>query len=175
MSIFREGGGRCYDPITTLAITAGVIGAGSSIYGGVSANSASKQEAKLQEQQGQLAYEESQTAATDEAFNQNQQVGRQKLAFLSNGVSLEGSPAMVLAESKKYGQSRVDSILRRGTAQYNLAQSEAQITRNKGRTALIGGILTGVGTLAATGVAAGKAGMFDPATKVGAGPEGLIG
>jgi hypothetical protein len=149
-----------------MAIAASGFQAVSSITGGISQNKASKAEADLQAQQGKIALDEAQTNATNEAYNQNQQIGQQRLAYLANGVSLEGSPSLVLAESKKYGQSQVDSILKSGAAKYNLAQQEAAITRNKGRAALIAGITEGVGTIGTAAGSAYKSGMFDPTKKI---------
>jgi hypothetical protein len=118
-----------------------LAGAGASIYSGLSANSAARQEAALERQQGNIAMSEAQVNAKNEAFNQTQAVQNQRVAFLANGVTLEGSPAMVLEQSKEYGQSQVDAILRQGAAKKALSDAEATITQNKGRAALIGGIL----------------------------------
>lgn len=147
------------------AVLAGAIGfsAVSSIAGGISAQSAANQEAKLQEAQGGIALAESKVNAQNEAYNQTQAVGKQRLAFLANGVSLEGSPAEVLAESTRYGQTQVDAILKQGSAQYTLAQQQAAITKNQGRAALIAGIASGVGTAATGASTLYKAGAFDPA------------
>ena len=118
-----------------------LAGAGASLYSGFAANSAARQEAALERQQGDIAASEAQVNAKNEAFNQTQAVQNQRVAFLANGVTLEGSPSMVLEQSKEYGQSQVDAILRQGAAKKALAYSEATITQNKGRAALIGGIL----------------------------------
>jgi hypothetical protein len=136
-------------PTALLAVqTAGAV---SSIAGGIGGISAANQEAQLQKQQGNIALQESQVNANNEAFNETQAVEKQRLAFLANGVSLEGSPSMVLAQSKAYGQTQVNAILNQGAAQYNLAQQEAAITQNKGRSALIADVAQGLGT-EATGV-----------------------
>jgi hypothetical protein len=131
----------------TLLAGATMFSAASSIGGGISGMMASNQEAKLQREQADIALAESRANATNEAYNQNIAVGKQKLAFLSNGVSLEGSPTLVLQESTRYGQQQVQSILDQGAARYKLGQKEAAITQNKGRAALIAGIAQGVGTL----------------------------
>ena len=118
-----------------------LVGAAGSLYAGISANSSARQEAALERQQGDIAMSEAQVNAKNEAFNQTQAVQNQRVAFLANGVTLEGSPAMVLEQSKEYGQSQVDAILRQGAAKKALSDAEATITQNKGRAALIGGIL----------------------------------
>ena len=115
-----------------------------SMYSGFAANAAAGQEASLQREQGQVAEQEAQVNATNEAFNQTQAVERQRLAFLANGVSLEGSPTAVIAQSKAYGQQQVNAILAQGAARANLAYEEAGITEAKGRAALVSGGLGGI-------------------------------
>ncbi len=137
----------------------------SSIGGGINAQSAANQNAKLQEQQGQIALDESKVTATNTAYNLNQQIGQQRLAYLANGVSLEGSPAIVQDQATKYGQTQVDAILKQGAAQYTLAQENAAVTRNQGRAALIAGFGSAVGTTASGVGTMYKAGVFDPAKK----------
>lgn len=162
-----EFGSRCYDPGSLALIGAVATGfsAGSSIFGGINANKAAKQEADLQAEQGRIAMQEAQTNATNEAYNQTQFVQKQRLAFLANGVTLEGSPSEVLKSSKNYGQQQVNAILSEGAAKYNLAQREAAITKNKGRAALLSGIAGGVSDVN-KGVQSGYfSGMFDPNKK----------
>ena len=144
-----------------LAVIGTAVSVAGSIYGGMAADSAAKREATAQREQGAIALQESRVNASNEAFNQTQAVQRQRLAFLSNGVTLEGSPAMVLEESRKYGQQQVDSILRQGVARYDLAGKEATITTNRGRAALIGGYAQAAGTLSANVGKAYNAGMMD--------------
>lgn len=138
-----------YDPSALLAVQS--AGAITSIAGGISQSNAANQNAQIQEQQGNLALQESQINANNAAFNETQQVQNQRLAFLANGVSLEGSPSLVLAQSKQYAQTQVNSILNEGAAQYNLSQEQAAVTKNQGRAALISGLAQGVGS-EATGV-----------------------
>ena len=144
-----------------LAVIGTAVSAAGSIYGGMAANSAAKREAAQEREQGALALQESRINASNEAFNQTQAVQRQRLAFLSNGVTLEGSPAMVLEQSRAYGQQQVDSILRQGTARYDLAGKSAANTENKGRAALIGGYMSAAGTVGSAAGSAYNAGLLD--------------
>jgi hypothetical protein len=138
-----------------------LVSAASSIYSGFAGKSAYDAEGNLQRQQADIAASEAQINAKNEAFNQTQAVQNQRLAFLANGVTLEGSPALVLEESKKYGQGQVDAILRQGAARKALGYAEADISKNKGRAALIGGFTQAAGSIA-QGIGSGaKAGMFD--------------
>ncbi len=147
--------------IPFLAVAAAGFAGVEAIAGGFSANSAAQQEAQLQQQQADLALKNSQQNATVEAYNATQLVQRQKVAYLANGVSLEGSPSMVLKNTTNLSQQNVQAILDRGTAEYNLGMEQKAQTLNKGRAALIGGIAGGVGTFATAAGAASKAGMFD--------------
>ena len=131
-------------PAAMLAIQS--AGAIAQVSGGIGAENAANQEAALQKQQGQIALSESQINANNAAFNYTQQVQGQRLGFLASGVSLEGSPALVVASSKKYAQGQVQSILNSGAAQYNLAQEQAAMTINKGRAGMIAGIMQGMST-----------------------------
>lgn len=138
------------------------FGAISSTIGGFSAMSASNKEAELQQQQGSIALSEAQTNAQNTAFNETQAVGRQQLAFLANGVSLEGSPSAVVKASTAYGQTQVQSILNQGAAQDKLDIAQATQTQNQGRAAFIAGISQAVGTTASGVGTLYKAGAFDP-------------
>lgn len=147
--------------LETALIAAAVVSAGASIAGGISADKASKKEANLLNDQASLAESESLAEANRRATEVRQFQRRQKLSFLKNGVTLEGSPLLVLDETLRSGQEEVDAIVRRGGAQAKYYRESAAQARNKGRAALIGGI----GSAASTAVGAygiGKsAGMFN--------------
>lgn len=141
-----------------LAATA--ISAVSSIAGGVSANSAARREGALLDEQGRLSQEESDREAQLHADDVRRFSKTQSLAFLKNGVTLAGSPLLTVQDSVARGQEEVDSISKSGAAQRTLYNQRAEITRNQGRAALIGGIGQAAGT-AASGYATGKkAGLF---------------
>lgn len=142
------------------ALFAAALSAGGEIIGGIQQDRASKREAALQEQQGQLAYDEAQRNAELEARDQTQFVQQQKMAYLANGVSLEGSPLSVLEESRSYGQKQVQSILDQGAAYKNLMYQSATNTRNKGRAALIGSFFKGAGDIGMGIYNFGQAGGF---------------
>lgn len=152
--------------IETALILATVAAVGGKVAGGMAANSAAKTEAGLMDQQAALGREESITSAENLARDRRQFLNAQKLAFLKNGVSLEGSPLLVLEDTRAYAQREVDATIKRGQAQYNLTRAQAQLTRNKGRAALIGGITDGIGTAASMGMSMNNAGMFNSTKKV---------
>lgn len=94
--------------------------------------------AKAQELQAQAALEDAQNAATQKAGDVRRAHGRQAIAYASSGVTLEGSPLLVLNETLRLGQQEVDALMKRGTAQANLYNQAAFQTRNEGRAALLG-------------------------------------
>lgn len=145
------------------AVLAGAIGfsAVSSIAGGINGMVASNGEAALQRQQAEIAGRQAQDNATLETFNQKTAIGRQQISFLANGVSLEGSPSLVVKQSEDYGQMQVNSILRQGAATSALLKAQATQTQNQGRAALLAGIAKGAGTAAEGGYTLYKAGAFD--------------
>lgn len=146
--------------IETALIAATVVSAGASIMGGISARSSANREAKALNEQAALAQNEATAEAQRRATEVRQFQRRQKLAFLKNGVTLEGSPLLILDETLTAGQEEVDAIMRRGTAQAKYYRESAAITKNKGRAALIGGI-GGAASSFIGGYGIGKsAGMF---------------
>jgi flagellar biosynthesis component FlhA len=151
--------GLCYDPVTmTIAV---VAMAGGQIYSGIQANKAAKEQASSMEDQARIAKEESDIQAEQKSTERRKFLAEQRMAYLSNGVSLEGTPMFVQEETWKEFQSEIEAIRRSGSAQYGFGMKEAATTRNSGRAALLSGIMSGVGTAA---MGAHKSGMFSAKT-----------
>jgi len=144
---------------TTLLATAAVVGAASSVASGYSAKQAARREAGALQEQGNLALEESRLAAQQRADEVRKTAKKQKLAFLKNGVTLEGSPLLTIQETERQGQQEVDAIIKRGYALNDLYATRASITENQGRAQFIGGIGSGLSNLASFGVS-----MYSPST-----------
>ena len=126
--------------VTAAFITFAAISAVSSIAGGIAGNKAAKQEATLLDEQGRIAQSEAQAEAQRVANANRKFLKRQKLAFLKNGVTLEGSPLFTLETTLEEGQAEVDAVARRGAAQQRLFSQRASQTRSSGRTSFISGI-----------------------------------
>lgn len=149
------------------ALIAGIaLSAGASVAGGFAADKASKKEANALNDQAGIAQDEATAEANRRATEVRQFQRRQKLAFLKNGVTLEGSPLLILDETLASGQEEVDAIMKRGTAQAKLLRENAAQARNKGRAALIGGIGSAASTVIGGYGIGRSAGMFGstPAT-----------
>jgi hypothetical protein len=135
------------DPVTIAFVTFAAVSAVSSIAGGMTANKAARAEASLLDEQGRIAQQEAAAEAQRVANENRRFMKRQKLAFLKNGVSLEGSPLFEQERVLRESQEEVNAEVRRGNAQAELFSRRAQITRNEGRASMIGGITQGVGAV----------------------------
>lgn len=125
----------------------------SSIIGGMQQKQEAKNQAALATQQAQMQAAEQVRLADKEARYEQENADKtrrlQKLAYMKSGVSLEGTPFLALAETKRRGKENVDEILAAGTAGSNAAIAEgrirAQNMKSTGRQAFIQG-LTNAGT-----------------------------
>jgi len=105
---------------------------------GVSDFKAAKQEGKDLRRQGAVALRESEAEA-ERVGEQGRRFGqRQRLSFLKQGVRLECSPLLILAETAEKSAEEVAGIQRRGQAQAQLFRSRGQITERGGRSRLLG-------------------------------------
>lgn len=125
-----------------------ILGAAGGVAGGVEAFRASREEASELRAEGEIVRGESEQAAQDRAIENRKFVADQKLTFLKNGITLEGSPLLVLKETKEIGQREVASIRTRGIRQQSKLRKQAKRTKRAGRAALIKSI-TGAGAGAA--------------------------
>lgn len=115
--------------LETIALISAGLQVGGSILGGIQQQEAYEDQAKIQEQQ---AEEQARQLARE-----NIQLEKaQKVAYLSSGVSLEGSPLLVMAEDRRIGQENIQNTLETG-------RTQASSLRKSGRQALIGGLVGG--------------------------------
>lgn len=151
------------DPVSAMAVVFAVstlTGAAGQIYSGYSADKASKKQSGLIMDQARLTQEEARLEAERRATEVRRFEKRQRVAFLKSGVTLEGSPLLILEETLFEGQKEVDAIVKSGNTRATFLEREAQITRSEGRAQLIGGILGGVSDAGTSFAAGANAGMF---------------
>ena len=130
------------------AIIAASISALASVAGGISAAQARREEADNLRDQGILANQEAQIeAARLEAENKALRKKR-AMAFIKNGVTLDGSPLFLIEEQKKEDTAQSAAIRNRGFAQGRLAFKKAKVSESTGRAEFIGGIGQAAGTVA---------------------------
>lgn len=99
-------------------------------------------------EQTRVAFKESQVAAD----NAKSAERRQKLAYLASGVTLEGSPLLIMEETRRKGAENVDEILRAGDAASGALMQEGYNSKTalnaKGRDAFMSGIGSGLSSFA---------------------------
>lgn len=143
-----------------VALAAVAISAISSIAQGISANNAAQSEADFLEQQAHLTAAEFAAEAARVRDQNRKFMKRQKLAFLKNGVTLDGSPLFILEETLEEGQKEVNAIAARGTAIAASYFQRADSVRDEGRNALIGGFTNAATTVFSAFTAGSQAGLF---------------
>lgn len=119
-----------------------------SIAGGFMGQSSYSKEAEMLRQQGDLALAEARRTAEQKAREVTEFQAAQGHRYVTSGVTMEGSPALVLERTRKLGQEEVDALIRQGEAQKRLAYMQADITRNKGRASMFAGVVKGLTPMA---------------------------
>jgi len=132
---------------TGALIGGSLLGAGANIIGGAAADEAARQQSSIILQQGALAREESEEEARRLEIEARKFRARQNVLFGKSGVTLEGSPLLVLEETRREGARQATAVRRQGVARANLAVAESQRVRNQGRARLLTGFLGGGASL----------------------------
>ena len=133
---------------STIIAAAALAGAGASVFGAVQANSAADEQADLARSDASARAAErarmTERQSTLEQRDINDTLDRQKLAYLASGVTLEGSPLLMMEETRKRGAENIEEIELAGKAgsQAQLAEGRrtAESAKASGRQAMIRGI-----------------------------------
>jgi len=121
----------------------------SSLYSGFSAQQSASQQAQWQLMEGELAkqdYAHKGYLALDEGYRLRQ---RQAMEYIGAGVEIQGTPLLMLAETKRRVEVEADWINRTGGNINILSQAKASTTKNEGRSAFISSIFSAGGYLLA--------------------------
>lgn len=101
----------------TLLIAGAALGAGSSIFGGISARNQSKRQARALEaqaafnrQQATFERELGEFDALQQSRAFDQLIGRQKLSIAASGIKYEGSPLDLIDESLRDKEETIENI-----------------------------------------------------------------
>lgn len=148
------------DPVSLAFIAAAAVAGGGKILGGMSERDAQKTQAGLYEDQARLAQSEAAANAKRRAIEVRRFAANQKVAFLKNGVTLEGSPLLALEDTYAQGQEEVDMIVKSGTAKSDLYFRQGQLSKKQGRAAMVSGITGAVSTGIQAFGAGSQGGMF---------------
>jgi len=107
---------------------------------GLSAKKSAKEEARDLRAQGALQLEESEAEALRIEEEGEQLEAKQKVGFLKSGVSLLGSPLLVLGKTFTGTQEQAAATRRRGRALSSLTVGKAKRVKRGGRAALLGSV-----------------------------------
>ena len=89
--------------------------------------------------------------ANAEQQETDQTLRRQKLAYLASGVTLQGSPLLIMEETRRKGQENIDEIMASGSSGASAAimegRQQASNTKASGRRDLVNGLTGAASTL----------------------------
>lgn len=133
--------------VTTSMVLSG-LSAVSGLVGGLQQQSEAKQQAEYAQAQGISQAKENVRIAAKEAGIEKREAEsvrrQQKLAYLKSGVSLEGSPLLMMEKTRLQGQQNVDEIIASGGAASSAALTEGRMQaknyKASGRQAFVGGL-----------------------------------
>jgi hypothetical protein len=95
-------------------------------------------EAIAQVQQAGIAMQQAGLTAYQTAFTAGQAISSEASQYTGAGVTLQGSPMLVLEQTRQQGLQEVNMIQAQGLAQANLGTEQAFQTINSGRSTLLG-------------------------------------
>ena len=113
------------------------------LFAAFSANKAARREAKSLKKQGNLAAEEAIAESEREQREGERFQARQALGFLKSGVSLQGTPLTVLAETEAETTRQTAATRRAGFSRRSLLREKAEVVRGGGRAQVIGAVAAG--------------------------------
>jgi hypothetical protein len=148
--------------IAGLSGVASAFSSGLSLLGGISSFSAGSEAQSVANSQKALALQTAELNAIErervtakearvEKENSDRMIQLQKLAYMKSGVSLAGSPLLVMEETRRKGAENIDEILRAGRSSADSVRQEGRITAGQfeaqGRKAFnegVSGLMSGV-------------------------------
>lgn len=137
-----------------------ILSMATGVAGGFSSKSAAGVEAQLMRDQGALSRQEAEREAQLHERSGHKFVERQTMAYAKSGVlPTEGSPLLILDETRRAVKEEASAMRSRGLAIQRLYGLKANSVSNAGRNALLGSI----GSALATG-----AGAYFSLNKIGA-------
>jgi len=132
------------------ASTLYTAGQGASIVGNVVSGLFGAQQGNQQAEyiaaQAQIQQQEAYREAAQKQRQGTLEVARQKLQYLKGGVTLAGSPLVVLADTISQNKQEVEALRSRGDALKRVGLLSAKATRNTGIAGLLGSLITGTKT-----------------------------
>ena len=132
----------------TVGTVMGAVGAMGSLIGGIQSMGAGGDQSAAAlagaDLRGKEIARQASARAVQEKSRYKDVTRRQKLAYMKSGVTLEGSPLLVMEETRMMGEANVDEILSAGASGVSTAliegEQKASQYEAQGRQALVGGI-----------------------------------
>lgn len=138
--------------MTGIKVASSLVGGVQSFIAGKQSQSLYNQEADAQMREGQILAQEAQAAAEQKAREGGKVQSKQALQYASSGITLEGTPLLVMEETRHLAQQEVDALIQRGQAQAQIAAIRAAGIRTagavqaaSGRNAMFGSLFTAAG------------------------------
>lgn len=128
--MFKSASYRCLDPLTLLMV-------GGTLYEGISANQQGKEQQALYQQEAATARAEAGVAADEKSIERRKMTATQRMAYLANGATIVGTPAIVGQDTYNEYQKEINSIYAAGEAQGNKYEKQGSMAAASGRTKLI--------------------------------------
>ena len=150
-------------PVASMALKFLPIAAtvGGQLFSGFSGSTAAGSEADSIEAQAELERSEILEEARRQKVQNRKFLARQSVMFVKGGVSLEGSPMLVLEETAEESEKQFAAGKRQAEARFKFGMGKAERVRAQGRGKLLGGILGGAGSGVSMFLKGKQAGMFD--------------
>ncbi len=136
------------------------INAIGSITGGIAAQRAANAEADALAEQAAISRQEALEEAERIDKEHTRFLARQSLLYIKGGVSLSGSPLLVLEETREERRKRVQAQIDKANAGYKFGMKAAERTKAQGRAALTGGIIGAATSTTSMYLAGRSAGVF---------------
>lgn len=141
--------------MSTVSSILGGVSALSSVMGGMEQQQAANQQSEYAMAEATMKGKESARQSVLAASNEKAESERvrraQKLAYMSSGVSLEGSPLLVMEQTRRTGQANIDEILAAGGSASAASMTEGRVKadslKSTGRQAFMSGLSNAGSTL----------------------------
>ncbi len=134
---------------------------GGQIFGGLSGRSQGESEAQDIEGQAALERSENLEEARRKRVEDRKFLAKQSVMFVKGGVSLEGSPMLVLEETEFEKEKQFAAGKNQANARFQFGMNKAQRVREQGRAKLTGGLFGGAGSGVSMLMQGQSSGMFD--------------
>ncbi len=138
-----------------------VASVGGQLFGGLSGKSEGVSEARDIEEQAALERFENLEEAKRQRAEDRKFLAKQSVMFVKGGVSLEGSPMLVLEETAFEKEKQFAAGKHRAEARFQFGLSKADRVREQGRAKLTGGLFGGLGSGTSMLMQGQQSGLFD--------------